>query len=83
MTARSDERKRREDPLVKVATAPNEAVAGMWADVLKQESIESLTKRAALSVTFHVGFNTPCRLYVLASEAERAKQILASFVEDA
>jgi hypothetical protein len=72
-----------DEPLVHVATAPNEVVANMWADILKQEGIHSLVKNGmARLIGMFLPLNDACEIHVLASQAERARQILASFLKE-
>ncbi len=62
------------DPLSYVATAPNEPVASMWAEVLENQGIRSLVRsRDPLMAAMYVPSNSPCEIYVLASQAETAK----------
>ena len=70
------------DLLVFVATAPNEALAGMWADILKQNGINALIKRKPFLAPYQLfAFNEPCEIHVLASHASEAKQILEPFAD--
>jgi hypothetical protein len=68
------------DPVVHVITAPNEPVARMWADILKQNNIHSLVKiddlRAAMYVFYQSAF---CRIYVLESQKDRAIELLTPY----
>ena len=64
------------DSLVHVATAQNEAVAGMWTDILEDNGIRVLIKKDASYP--YVTFNASCEIYVLTSQAVAAKQILDS-----
>ncbi len=74
--------KRTDDPLVLVATAPNEPVAGMWAGILENEGIRSVTKGRDLRAAQYVpSLVSACDIYVLASQAERAKEVLVPFME--
>ena len=75
----SSQSEKNKDPLVHVATAPNEAVAGMWKDILEEDGIRVLIKGADLYP--YVTFNASCQIYVLTSQASEAKQILDSFIQ--
>jgi len=71
------------DPLVHIATAPNEAVAGMWQGILSEQGIRSLVKGADLKAAMYaLPFNLQCEILVLASDAERAKEILTPFISE-
>ncbi|MFC1873829.1 hypothetical protein ACFLYX_00845, partial [Chloroflexota bacterium] len=48
-------RKGRSDPLVHIATAPNEAVAHMWAGILEENGIRCLVKSGRAGVTMSFG----------------------------
>ncbi len=87
--SRNDRRKKisahkyTDEPLVLVAAAPNEPIALMWAEILENEGVHNLIKRQQdLVITMYVGFTFPgCEIYVLASQAEKAREILAPFLE--
>jgi hypothetical protein len=75
--------KKKNDPLVPIATAPNEITAKMWEDILKGEGIRCMlgsSSPGAASQTLI--FYAPITILVLLSEAKRAKQILAPFLEE-
>jgi len=75
-------RKGRNDPLVHIASAPNEAVATMWSGILEENGIRCLIKSGQLRAAMYVlPYNQQCEIYVLASESDRASQILAPFLE--
>ncbi|MDO8578606.1 MAG: hypothetical protein Q7R50_05445, partial [Dehalococcoidales bacterium] len=66
--------------LVHVATAPNEAIAGMWKDILEDNGIQVLIKRKPLN---YLNYGVPatddlCEIYSPASQAQEVKQILES-----
>jgi hypothetical protein len=65
------------DSLVHIADAPNELVGQMWAEVLKEHGIRCLTKGG--KAPGDMSGNSPCsacEMYVLASEAQRARKTL-------
>ncbi len=70
----------KKDPLVFVASAPNEAIANMWADILKQHGINVLVKHGPVT-SYAVSFGESIEIHALASQASEAKQILKPFVE--
>ncbi len=79
---RQPKRKKNDEQLVHVATAPNEPVAKMWSGILEEHRIHCLLKSANLRAAMYVlPYNLSYEIYVLASEAEKAKTILAPFLE--
>ena len=71
------------DPLVLVATAPNEAVATMWAGIMENEGIHSVIKGHELTAAMYVPSSlAPHEIRVLASQAEKAREILRPFLEE-
>ena len=68
-------------PLVRIASAPNAAIAEMWKGLLDNEGIPALIRMAG-PLTGYVTFASPHDLLVLASDAETARQFLAAFNED-
>jgi hypothetical protein len=71
------------DPLVLVATAPNEPLASMWAGILENEGIHSVIRGQELTAAMYVPSGlTPCRVFVLSSQADKAKEVLKPFLED-
>jgi hypothetical protein len=70
------------EPLVQIATAPNESVASMWSGILEEQGIRCLLKSANLrAATYAFTYNMTCQIHVLASQAEQAKEILATFLK--
>lgn len=71
-----------DEPLVHVATAPNEVVANMWSGILKEHGIRCVLKGANLrAAMYYFTYNMTCQIHVSASQAERAKEILTPFLE--
>ena len=71
-----------DEPLVHVATAPNESVANMWSGILEEHGISCLLKSANLrAAMYYFTYNMTCEIHVLASEDERAKEILGPFLK--
>ncbi len=68
-------------PLVRIASAPNAAIAEMWKGLLDNEGIPALLRMAG-PLTGYVTFASPHDLLVLASDAETARHFLAAFNED-
>jgi len=73
----------RDERLVHIITAPNEAVANMWSGILKEYGIRCLLKGMGLQAT---GYASPLavnwEIHVLESRAEKALEILAPFLEN-
>jgi hypothetical protein len=73
---------RSHEPLVHIATAPDEVLASLWKGILEEEGIPSLIRRSDLTAAMYVlPGNTRCEIHVLASEAQRARDILDSLEE--
>jgi hypothetical protein len=71
------------DSLVMVAKAPNEPIAVMWQGILENEGIRSVVIPHDLKAAMYVpSMLAPCKLYVLASQADRAKEILDPFINE-
>ena len=71
------------DPLVLAAKAPNEPIAVMWQGILENEGIRSVVIPHDLKAAMYVpSMLAPCKLYVLASQADQAKEILDSFINE-
>jgi hypothetical protein len=69
------------EPLENIAIAPNEPIAKMWQEILEEEGIHSLIKSADLTASMYVPTGLfQCKIYVLASQAEKAKTILLPFI---
>ena len=72
-----------DEPLVHIATAPNEPIAKVWAEILENNGIHYLLKSEDLGAAMYIpSIFCNCRIHVLASQAEKAKEILAPFLED-
>ena len=77
-----DEDEETEEPVVYIATAPNESVANMWAGILEEHGIRCLLKSANLRAAMYAfTHNMTCRLHVLASQADQAREILSLFLK--
>ena len=72
----------RQDPLVKIASAANQALAEMWKELLQNNGIPSLA-RISGPLTAYATYTSPHDILVLASDANRARHLLAAFNEDA
>ena len=71
------------EPLVYIATAPNEIVANLWNDVLAENGIKCLLRSANLITSvFASPIANQYEVLVLASDAEKAKEILTPFLEE-
>jgi hypothetical protein len=70
------------EPLIHVATATNEIVANMWKGVLAENGINCLLKSANLVTSVYASpIANQYEVLVLASEAEKAREILTPFLE--
>jgi hypothetical protein len=72
------------ESLVHAATAPNEVVAQMWAEILEDEGIHCSMKMGGIAGDFLsllTRMGVPVQIHVLASEAQRARGILDSLEE--
>jgi hypothetical protein len=75
-------RKNPEEPLVHIATAPNEPIANMWAEILEENNIHCLLKGGNLGAAMYIPpLQLQHKIYVLASEAQKAKEIISPFLE--
>ena len=71
------DRERRE-PLVHIATAPNEWVAKMWSGILEEHGIRCLLKGRGLQAAMYASpLTVNWDVHVLESQAEKASEILA------
>jgi hypothetical protein len=71
------------EPLVHVATAPNEAVASIWAGILENNGIYCVLKGANLRCAYYVLLtNHHSTIHVLALKASLAKEILGPLEDD-
>jgi hypothetical protein len=71
------------EPLVHIATAPNEIVANMWKDALAENGIKCLLKSINLVTSMYTSpYTLQFEVMVLASDAEKAKDILTPFLEE-
>jgi len=72
-----------DESLVHIATAPGEPIANMWSGILEEHGIQCLLKGGNLGAAMYAStLNLPYKVYVLASQADDAKRILAPFLED-
>ena len=72
--------KKQDEPLVHIATAPSEPIANLWSDILKEQGISCLLKGDDLRAAMYSSPYQQCEIHVLASEAKKAKGILAPFL---
>ena len=80
MPANSD---RGKEPLVRIAVAPNEMVANIWKDVLAENGIQCLLQSLNLVESMYASpITLRYAVLVLASEAEKAREILTPFWEE-
>ncbi len=72
---------RDDERLVKVASAGNQAVGEMWREVLESNGIPCLV-RVAGPLLAYATFTSQHDLLVAASDAARARELLAAYNED-
>jgi len=71
------------EPLVYVASAPNDIIANLWKGILEDNGIHPFLKSINLMTSIYVSpANLQREIYVLASEAEKAREVLAPFLEE-
>lgn len=68
--------------IVKVAQAPNSAIAELWKELLANEGIPCML-RMEQPLLGYVSFATPFDLLVRAEQAELASELLAAYDSDA
>ena len=82
-TDRADQHRVDSEPVVYLATAPNEPMAHLWRDVLRDEGIRSLAKAAGPGIGgWGTAFGMEHELFVLSSDLSRAREILAELERD-
>jgi hypothetical protein len=70
------------EPMVYVATAPNEQIAFLWAGILEENGVHCVLKSDNLrSAMYVLTINHFYTIYVLESSAPRARSILAPLAE--
>ena len=80
MNTKQDKRK---EPLVFIATAPNELVANLWKDALEENGIHPLLKSVNLVTSLYVSpASMKYQIHVLQQDEEKAREVLAPFLED-
>jgi hypothetical protein len=73
----------RKKDLAFVARAPNEPIAQMWAGILENEGIHSVIKGQELTAAMYISSSaSPCDIFVLSEQSEKAKEILQAFIEE-
>ncbi len=79
----SSRRKISNEPIVHIATAPNEIVANIWSGILEENGIRCMLKGMGLQASMYASpLAVPYEIYVLESEADNAKEILEPFLEE-
>ena len=68
------------EPIVHISTAPNEAIAYMWAGILENHGIYCLCRSSNLrAAMYSMLINQHYTIYVLKSSAQRAKRLLTPY----
>jgi hypothetical protein len=71
------DKKKINEPIVSVATAPDELIASMWQGILKDKGINCLLSTGSSVLTSQgQKFGVPVTIFTLASEVKRAREIL-------
>jgi hypothetical protein len=70
------------DRIVHVATAPNETIAVMWRDVLRDEGIIAMIKGGGAGYSFGQNVLNEQYLLVREDQAEAAREIIDEFEEE-
>ncbi len=71
-----------DEPLVHIATAPDPMIAAMWKGILENEGIFSLVGSGDLRAAQYIlSINSGSKIYVLASDEDKAREILTPFIE--
>lgn len=71
-----------DESLVPVAVAAGEIEAALWRDALADAGIRAMVKNTGPGAGYFPSFSDQFVLYVLASAAERAREILAELAGD-
>ena len=71
-----------ETDIEEIGTAPNEAIADLWRQVLHDEGIIALLKPTGLGHAFVPNALNPHIVYVRVDQAERAREIIASLSDE-
>ncbi len=66
---------------VHLTTAPDQTIAATWRDLLNQEGVSAVIRASDVSSFLGVSL-TPCRIMVPEEEMERAKDVLAVFLDE-
>ena len=68
----------RDEPIVYIATAPNELIAKMWSGILEEHGIRCLLKGGGLQAAMYASpLAVDWDVHVLESQAEKALEVLA------
>jgi hypothetical protein len=79
----SESQQNKKAALICIARAPNEMIATMWKGILEENGINSMLKSVSFMESAQYAHNLfPFDIYVLDSEAEKAKEILTPFLEE-
>ena len=70
-----------QERLVKVATAANEAIARMLSELLAEQDIHCVIKAAGVGPGIFSPSTLPHYLYVLATDASRAKEVVTFYLD--
>jgi hypothetical protein len=66
---------------VHLATAPNQTIAQMWVDILREEGLRAQIRASDATVSF-LGVNAlECRVQVVEEDLEKAREVLGEDAE--
>lgn len=71
-----------ESSIVHVGTAPNEIVADLWRQVLRDEGVIALVKPTGLGHAYISNSLNPHQVYARTDQADLAREVIASLSED-
>ncbi len=81
LTVTMKNKKGKENEFVYLATAPNQIIAEIWVDMLKQEGIASYFRSGNVMAYTGLSF-TPCQVMVIKSRLAEAADLIASIGEN-
>ena len=71
------------EPLVRIGIARNEIIANIWKDALAENGINCLLRSINLVTSMYTSpITLQYEVLVLASDAEKAREVLTPFVEE-
>lgn len=71
-----------ESGIVRVGIAPNEIVADLWRQVLRDEGVIALVKSVGLGHAYISNSLNPHHIFARADQADLAREVIASLSDD-